>query len=206
MVKVLFLHGVGGGTRGPKVQRLEGMPEVAEVCAPRMAYSDVGFLGLFRLQARQVLAFAQRQADAFRPDIVVGSSMGARVAIHLETDARRVLLAPACSPFPPLALAFVATNLGCSRLAARTPDERSLQRIQPGTIILHCPDDGVIGIDISRALATRPGIELHEIAFDGEPAPRHRANLAHQMNFPAALDELEKAIRRIAFAYRSHSG
>jgi hypothetical protein len=199
-VRVLFLHGVGGGTKGPKVQRLEGMPEVAEVRAPNLDYSQVGLNGMTRARRKELVAFAQRELDAFRPDVVVGSSMGARLALNLKTDARLVLIAPACASFLSLGVSFVATNLGCSRFAARKPDKKSPRKVRPGTVILHCPDDGVIGIEISRALATRPGVELREIAFDGEATGGNRGAEAHQMNFPAALNELESVVRDIARA------
>ncbi len=200
MVKVLFLHGVGGGTKGAKVQRMEGMPEVSEVCAPRLEYTSVMLSGATRERREKLLAFAQQQHNAFRPDLIVGSSMGARLAVNLRTDAPLVLIAPACASFLSLSVSFIATRLGCSRLAARTPDARSLQRVRPGTIILHCPDDSVIGIEVSRALAAKAGVALREIAFDGEAVGARRGAEAHQMNFPAALSELEKAVRDAALS------
>lgn len=100
MTRVLFLHGSNAGPHGRKRQRLDGEPGFT-VEGPALPFSSPGEIVRLAMNTaagewfRVPCAIAQSAADAFHPDVIVGSSMGGAVALAIESPAARVLIAPA---------------------------------------------------------------------------------------------------------------
>ena len=82
----------------------------------------------------EALRTAQEEFDRHQPEVVVGSSRGGAVAMNLQSgDARVVLLCPAWKRWG------------------------NVQRIKPGTIILHSRADDVIPFEESEELVRLSG-------------------------------------------------
>ena len=108
-LKVLFLHGKEGTPEGskPAAMRANGH----WVIAPVLPKDD------WALSLRR----AYNCLDAFKPDVIVGSSRGGAVACALEAIVPKVLIAPAYNSF---------------RVKNPVVDET--------TTILHCPEDDLV--------------------------------------------------------------
>ncbi len=123
-MKILFLHGwhsVPGGVK-PTFLASHGH----EVINP--ALPDEDFEAAVRI--------AQAEFDRHSPAVVVGSSRGGAVAMHLEAGATPlVLLCPAWKRW------------GWSK------------RVKPGTVLLHAPADEVIPFAESRELLRNSGLD-----------------------------------------------
>ena len=74
---------------------------------------------------------AQSLVESFKPDVICGSSMGGALAAMLESDAPRVLVAPACG---------------------RPMSYPAPRQLPVRTIILHSPNDRMIPQSDSRRL------------------------------------------------------
>lgn len=86
-MKILFLHGKEGTPEGSKVTHLRNLGY--KIIAPSLPSDD---WELSRLRALHCL-------DAFEPDVIVGSSRGGAIATSLETNVRKILIAPAYKMF-----------------------------------------------------------------------------------------------------------
>lgn len=125
--KVLFLHGWSSdGAKKTAFMRFLGY----DVLTPRL--SDWWF--------RRAIAQAQAAHDAFRPDVIVGSSRGGAVALNLDSDdTPLVLLAPAWKRW---GQATVVKNPSRS-------------------IIVHSPNDDVVPFEDSIELClSSPGLSI----------------------------------------------
>jgi len=124
-MKILFLHGLESSTGGQKPRTISRAGyEVIEPSLPADSWSDS-------------VNAAQEAYDEEQPDIVVGSSRGAAVAMAANLPARKmILIAPAWKKYCP----------GCT--------------IAPNTTILHSPDDEVIAFADSRLLSKMFDAEL----------------------------------------------
>ncbi|MBX6311716.1 MAG: alpha/beta hydrolase [Isosphaeraceae bacterium] len=131
-MKVLYLHGLyskPGGVK-PTFLRSAGF----EVINPHLPDDD------FDESVRR----AQEAFDRERPDVVVGSSRGGAVALHLETgEVPVVLIAPAWK-----------------RWGTAT-------RARPQTVILHAEKDEVVPIADSRELLARSGLPASALIVVG---------------------------------------
>jgi predicted esterase YcpF (UPF0227 family) len=107
-LKVLFLHGLEGTPNGTKVQYLKNAG--IDVIAPKLPKSSWD-------------ESLDRALDALKNHdigLIVGSSRGGALACDLDTDVRKVLIAPAWRRFN------VSPNVDAS------------------TIILHCAEDDMV--------------------------------------------------------------
>ena len=124
-LKILFLHGKEGTPEGtkPTTMRANGH----WVIAPVLPKDD------WALSLRR----AYNCLDAFKPDVVVGSSRGGAIACALETVAPKILIAPAYNSF---------------HVKNPVVDET--------TIILHCADDDLVSYEDSCILEEAFGCNL----------------------------------------------
>jgi len=124
-VKILFLHGLNSTPGGQKPTTLSNAGH--EVIEPYLPSNNwVGSV-----------AIAQEAYEEEQPDIIVGSSRGAAVAMAANLPApKMILIAPAWKKYCP----------GCT--------------IAPNTTILHSPDDEVIAFADSRLLSKMFDAEL----------------------------------------------
>jgi fermentation-respiration switch protein FrsA (DUF1100 family) len=133
-MKILFLHGWGSVPGGVKPTYL--MEHGHTVFNP--ALDNVDF--------RQALQTAQAELDRYQPDVVVGSSRGGAVAMHLASgDTPLVLLCPAWKKFG------------------------GLKTVGPSTVILHSKADEVIPFADSQELQRASGLPasaLMEVGAD----------------------------------------
>jgi pimeloyl-ACP methyl ester carboxylesterase len=136
MTKVLFLHGSGSNGSGRKAGVLRGH---FDVCSPDLPFPVRNPLSwvtwaVTGAQDRELARMkAQSLVESFKPDVICGSSMGGALAAVLESDAARVLMAPACG---------MPTSYP-------TP-----QCLPARTIILHSPNDRMVSPNNSRRLLT----------------------------------------------------
>lgn len=137
-MKVLFLHGMEARPGGFKAQFLvKNGFEVLNPGLPDESISDS-------------ISIAQEAYDLNHPEVVVGSSRGAAVAMALESGgARLVLIAPAW------------------RFCGIDPV------VKPATTILHSPNDELIPLQDSRLL-----VEANELPSNAliEVGESHRMN------------------------------
>jgi Alpha/beta hydrolase family len=122
-VKILFLHGwqsVPGGVKPTFLAR-----HGHEVVNPKLPDDDF----------TEAVRIAQAELDSHEPDVVVGSSRGGAVAMHVETGAARlVLLCPAWKKWG----------------TAKT--------VKSGTVILHSRADDVVPFADSEELVRNSGL------------------------------------------------
>jgi hypothetical protein len=122
-MKVLFLNGWRASPGGVKPTLLARRGH--EVVTPRL--SDDDFVEAVRL--------AQTEFDGLRPEVVVGLSRGAAVAVNIDTaDARLVLLCP-----------------GWKKWGTATT-------AKSGTVILHSRTDEVVPFAFSEELVANSGL------------------------------------------------
>ena len=155
-MKVLFLHGFGSDPSGirPTTLRDHGF----DVIHPALPDDDYA----------ESVRIAQQAYDRGRPDVVVGSSRGGAVALHIETgQTPLVLIAPAWKHWEPAAT------------------------IDSTTRILHSPHDDVIAIEDSRELLRRNGLPETQLVEVGE---NHK--MTDKEAFEALFDAIEHAAGR----------
>ena len=95
MKNVLYFHGFASSPKGRKVEALRKIlePEGFSIDAP-----DLNVPSFERLSFGSIVELARHRAEAIDPDVVVGSSLGALVALSIERDgvgAPLLLIAPA---------------------------------------------------------------------------------------------------------------
>jgi predicted alpha/beta hydrolase family esterase len=124
-MKILFLHGLESSPGGEKPTILSNAGhEVIEPYLPSNNWVDS-------------VAAAQEVYDEEKPDIVVGSSRGAAVAMSADLSASKmILIAPAWKKYCPT----------CT--------------ISPNTTILHSPEDQIIAFADSQLLSKMFNAEL----------------------------------------------
>ena len=124
-MKILFLHGLNSTPGGQKPTTLSNAGhEVIEPYLPSNNWVDS-------------VSMAQEAYDEEQPDIVVGSSRGAAVAMAADMTAHKmILIAPAWKRYCP----------NCT--------------ISPNTTILHSPEDKIIAFADSELLSKMYGAEL----------------------------------------------
>lgn len=191
MRRVLFLHGMSAGPRGRKRQRLDGQPDFT-VKGPPLPFSNINDVVRMVLNPvagewfRRPCAIAQSVADEFRPDVIVGSSMGGAVALAIDSPAARVLIAPATT------------------LRWMHPPGLPLRwRIPARTVILHSKSDELVPFeasvrvlkDASISATAQESAVIDEIRMKLQAAgyePPHdrllRVGRDHQCNDPAPQD------------------
>lgn len=122
-MKILYLHGLHSKPGGVKPTFLRG--QGYDVGNPELPDDDFA----------ASVAIAQAAFDKSCPDLVVGSSRGGAVAMHLDAGSvPLVLIAPAWRRWG------------------------SADRVKPGTILLHAEADDVIPVADSRALLAASGL------------------------------------------------
>ncbi|MFM7292541.1 MAG: alpha/beta fold hydrolase, partial [Planctomycetia bacterium] len=105
MIKVLFLRGSSAAIGGRKYEALRQERDF-EVLAPELpfpAWRPKSVAEHFKWGGEAVVkavleparTAAEEAADQFKPDVIVGSSMGGVLAIGVASEAARVLIAPA---------------------------------------------------------------------------------------------------------------
>ena len=152
MKRVLFLHGYGSDPNGirPTFLKESGY----EVIHPALGDDDFD----------ESVRIARQAFEQHPPDVVVGSSRGGAVALHLDLgETPLVLIAPAWSKWG---------------RAAGLPEN---------TIILHSEHDDVVPIAGSRELLRRNGLPDERIIVVGES---HR--MTDDAAFQALLDAIER--------------
>jgi hypothetical protein len=159
MARILYIHGLFARPGGNKATALRCHGH--EVRDPRIDY-------------RRPLACAVRQLqaeyDTWRPDVIVGTSLGGGVAMSLRSgDTPMVLISPMWDlsrvsvPFEtvaqkagfPLALVAAAVGAAGTSLAWPLSSFWSIDvptRVKPQTIILQAADDAIIPCRHSRSL------------------------------------------------------
>ena len=138
-MKILFLHGWNSVVGGVKPSYLKDHGhEVVNPALPHEVFAEA-------------IRIAQAEFDKHRPQVVVGSSRGGAVAMHLNSgEAKLVLLCPAWKKYG----------------TART--------VKPNTVILHSRADDVIPFADSEELAKNSGATLIEVGSDhrlADPEP-----------------------------------
>ena len=129
MKKVMFLHGLESKPWGSKSLFLKEIGH--EVVCPALIKNDF----------EESVRIARDCLKKEKPDVVVGSSRGGAVALHLDIDEERlVLIAPAWKRF------------GCSYNPPKVSG-----------VILHSSDDDVIPYSDSEELAKLGGYALFDI-------------------------------------------
>ncbi len=205
-MRVLYLHGVSGGAgrRVECLRRLHREHLLEDVLAPRFEALNGVSAALLPATLPGVLAQAQKAFDAFQPGLVVGVSIGARVALDLRNRAHGhgvplLLVAPACAPLCRLGVAFVRSRAGRPS-PCQTLEAGFAERVPAGSTILHCTEDSLLGTSIARGLAAgREDVTLVELPYSGAGAP-WEGGAAHRFNYPEALQAFECAVRRYAGA------
>ena len=117
-MKVLFLHGLEGTPNGTKVRHLKSAG--IDIIAPKLPKSSWD-------ESRKLALDVLKNHDI---GLIVGSSRGGALACELDTDIRKVLIAPAWRRF----LGDTVPNIDAS------------------TIILHCVEDDLVDYDDSVEL------------------------------------------------------
>jgi len=149
MLTILFLHGWNSVPGGVKPTHLRNQGHI--VVNPKLPDDDF----------EAALIVAQAEFDRYRPDVVVGSSRGGALAIHVQShDVPLVLLCPAWRKYG------------------------GFRALKPGTVILHSRADDVVPFADSEELIRASGLPAtalvevgtdHRLA-DPEPlAAMHRA-------------------------------
>lgn len=159
MARILYIHGFLAGPGGNKATALRGHGH--EVRDPALDY---------RLSFACAVRLVQSEFDAWRPDVIVGSSLGAGVAMSMRSgDTPMVLISPMWDlkrvsvPFEavarkggyPLALIAAAAGAAGTSLAPIVAWMWSIDiptRVKPQTIILQAADDDIIAWRHSRSL------------------------------------------------------
>ena len=147
--RVLYLHGFSGKPDGVKYQALRKSLPGFNLHPPlQLPFPDRLPEGLAQKtmvvlsvwsRLRKALVLAQQAVNAFRPHVIVGSSMGGALATQLETSAALVLIAPATR------ISWIPVGFG------PYPD----RPVPPDTVILHSQYDRLVPPDASRALLRR---------------------------------------------------
>jgi fermentation-respiration switch protein FrsA (DUF1100 family) len=142
MLTILFLHGWNSVPGGVKPTFLRNQGNI--VVNPKMPDDDFD----------AALSIAQAEFDRYRPDVVVGSSRGGALAMHLASaDVPLVLLCPAWRKYG------------------------GFQALKPGTVILHSRADDVVPFADSEELLRASGLPptaLVEVGTDhrlADPEP-----------------------------------
>jgi hypothetical protein len=147
MTKVLFLHGSSAGPRSIKRQRLDAQPDFVVNC-PQLPFPDhrpstkaewAAWLIPAITAIPSAQAIAQKTADEFDPDVIVGSSLGGAIAIGVRSRAARVLIAP-------------ATSVRLKEVVI--PNFFVDKTIGARVVILHAEEDEIVPFEASRQLLT----------------------------------------------------
>ena len=186
MSKILFLHGLAGCPGGDRVAALRERGH--DVYSPTLPFAEGKIAGLVMSFVEQWqrdggvgnpfphwTKLAQDAFDEFVPDLMVGFSLGAILAMRLSSgDTPQVLIAPPWSgrvnvasvleqilpPLPPTMREWLPPLLRYM-LAAVTTEPA----IKPATLLIHAPADEVVDIEESyRLLRLNPLPSLLERA------------------------------------------
>ena len=131
-MKILYLHGLHSKPGGVKPTFLTR--QGYDVVNPALPDEDFA----------ASVAIARAAFDESRPDVIVGSSRGGAVAIHIDAGTTPlVLIAPAWRRWG------------------------TAERIKPGTTILHAEADDVIPLADSRALLAASGLSESDLILVG---------------------------------------
>ena len=150
---ILYLHGLHSRPGGIKPTFLKDRGY--EVVNPALPDDDFA----------ASVAIARTAYDESRSDVVVGSSRGGAVAIHLDAGTTPlVLIAPAWRRWG------------------------TADRVKAGTVILHAEADGVIPILDSRALLEASGLPETSLIVVGRDH-----NMVDEAAFRALVDAIESA-------------
>ncbi|HEY5611098.1 MAG TPA: YqiA/YcfP family alpha/beta fold hydrolase [Thermoanaerobaculia bacterium] len=93
MTKVLYFHGFASSPRGRKIELLRQLLPDFDIHAPNLNIPSFA-----KLEFDAFVAHATEEARGLKPDVIVGSSLGALVALEVANrgiDAPLVLIAPA---------------------------------------------------------------------------------------------------------------
>jgi hypothetical protein len=150
-MKILFLHGWHSVPGGMKPSFLQAQGH--EVLNPALDDND------FQLAVN----VAQATYDQHAPDVIVGSSRGGAVAMHLRSqDTPLVLLCPAWR------------------------DHGWTDRVKPETWILHSPQDDVVAYSDSEQLLAHSGLPASRLITTGSD---HRLSDPDSLNALRSLCE-----------------
>ena len=132
-MKILYLHGWKSVCGGPKPSYLAEQGHT--ITEPELPEDD--FV--------EALRIAQREFDRISPDVVVGSSRGAALAMNLDAGVvPLVLLCPAWKRWG------------------------QVGKVKPGTWILHSREDEVIPFDETLELLANSGLDESALIITGE--------------------------------------
>jgi hypothetical protein len=175
LLTILFLHGWNSVPGGVKPTYLRDHGHI--VVNPKLPDDDFD----------AALAVAQAEFDRYRPDVVVGSSRGGALALHLASgETPLVFLCPAWRKFAP----GVKTTLGPDGRPAMPAGVASRPPIaKPGSIILHSRADDVVPFADSEELLRASGLSATAIV---EVGTDHR--LADPEPLAAMLRACEAAV------------
>jgi predicted esterase YcpF (UPF0227 family) len=135
--KILFLHGLESLPGGQKVEKLQS--EGHSVLNPSLPKDSF----------EESIAIAQKIVDSESPEVIVGSSRGGAIAMHLNPKgAKIILIAPAWKHF----------------------GENTNRTISEKSTILHSAHDGIVDWKDSAQLALMSGANLITVGKD------HRMN------------------------------
>lgn len=147
MTRVLYLPGSSAGPGGWKYMALRRENDfvVEEALLPFPDWRPRDVTEALRWAAEAITervlgpAFdtAQAVARRFRPDVIVGSSLGGSLALAIDSPAARVLIAPA------MQLRAVGVDV---------PNIFAHRRVPARTVILHAEEDGIVPYESSLRL------------------------------------------------------
>lgn len=186
--KVLFLHGFNGNPSGAKWSALNGTIDFHAhppifIPYPKSVFEFVNL----RRNLERCLAIAQEKCDRFKPDVIVGSSLGGSLACQLTGNHGLVLIAPA------ITWSFYGL------LPIRLFKEPEL----PGkTVVIHSESDRLVPIHESERLlegrnshqSTIKAIsnKLLHLGYNQRTACLVRIGKNHRCNSPAPDDRLNR--------------
>ncbi len=179
MARILSFHGLSGGPDSPKVWAMRSTFGRDNVQAPEFPFSreslgSSGIGGLLQTVAglgAEAERIAREACAQYRPDLLVGASLGGGLAMRLalEQELPAILLAPVWNTrikedYLPRFLARRNPGLqnfeslipllgpGAIALARQIAGIRFAERVGPRTLILHSPEDELFDLEQSRRL------------------------------------------------------
>lgn len=212
--KILYLHGFCSGPHSTMRHFLAAEYGSEAIKAPSLGFSMGDLLALnqhnwvekikrFQAMVPRAIEIAQQALDEFCPDVIVGQSFGASIAMQLQpATIPQVLIAPAWrrstlvnvalqslyAASPWMARFSLAVGPLSKTLVPFFPYIRPL--IQAQARVIHSPFDEQIPLQDSVELVRRSGLHPRTL--------REVVGKNHRMTDPAALDAIAEMINEQA--------
>ena len=133
-MNILFCHGKEGSPEGTKARALKNVPNVSMIIKPRLTNSFDMYD--FVKDLNNLMALEEEF------DVIVGSSRGGALACQMNTNRRKILIAPAWKKF------------------------NVIPNLTKHDVILHCKQDNLVPYADSEQLANMFGCRLIECGLN----------------------------------------